>query len=194
MISDAENKIYARLTELESEVVTLRDGYLVVNRRYSQALLSMKTLTNSTLEAALRAAAAAEKSSLACKNAAQAAQAADARCDGERVHGVAPVQHAFEAAVHGGVHTRLQHPATGHLQLDFEVAFDAVERPQDQSCHGYLSPVLRGTGGTTTWSLAAFFFTRLGVALLEREASATNQALGMSVGRPTGMPASLGVM
>lgn len=51
MIPDAESKILARLTELESEIVTLRDGYLVVNKRYTQALLSMKSLTDSTLEA-----------------------------------------------------------------------------------------------------------------------------------------------
>ena len=64
MVSDTENKIYARLTDLENEVVTLRDGYLVVNKRYTQALNSMKALTASTLEAAIRAAAAAEKSTL----------------------------------------------------------------------------------------------------------------------------------
>ena len=78
MIPDAENKILARLTELESEVVSLRDGYLVVNKRYTQALLSMKSLTESTLEAAIRASIAAEKSALACKNAAVAASEAAA--------------------------------------------------------------------------------------------------------------------
>jgi len=88
MVSETENKIYARLTELENEVVTLRDGYLVVNKRYSQALLSMKALTTSTLEAAIRAATAAEKSSLACKNATVAATAAAA----------VPVIEAAEAA------------------------------------------------------------------------------------------------
>ena len=34
---------------------------------------------------------------------------------------------------------------------------------------------------------------RFGVAALESEASATNQAFGMSAGRPTGMPANFGV-
>ncbi len=57
----------------------------------------------------------------------------------------------------------------------------------------YFNLVRRTTGATTMWSAVALFFTRLGVALLDREASATNQALGMSVGRPIGMPASLGV-
>ena len=34
---------------------------------------------------------------------------------------------------------------------------------------------------------------RFGVAALERDASAMNQAFGMSEGRPTGMPATFGV-
>jgi hypothetical protein len=80
MESESEVEIYSRLAGLEKEVVILRDGYLVINKRYTQALLSMKSLTSATLEAALRAAVAAEKSALACKNAATAATvAADAR-------------------------------------------------------------------------------------------------------------------
>ena len=48
-------------------------------------------------------------------------------------------------------------------------------------------------GATTTWSAVALRLTRPGVADLDSEASATNQALCMSVGRPMGMPATLGV-
>ena len=39
----------------------------------------------------------------------------------------------------------------------------------------------------------AFSLTRFGVADFDRAASATNQAFGMSSGRPTGMPATFGV-
>lgn len=76
MISDSEKKIFAKLATLETEITTLRDGYLVVNQRYSAALGTMKTLTALTLDAALRSATAAEKSALASKNAAAAAVAA----------------------------------------------------------------------------------------------------------------------
>ena len=40
------------------------------------------------------------------------------------------------------------------------------------------------------WALASI---RLGVAALDRDASAMNQAFGMSEGRPTGIPAMVGV-
>lgn len=76
MISDSEKVIFAKLAALDSEVVTLREGYLVLNKRYSEALASMKALTAHTLEAAIRAAIAAEKSALACKNASAAAMLA----------------------------------------------------------------------------------------------------------------------
>jgi hypothetical protein len=56
-----------------------------------------------------------------------------------------------------------------------------------------LSLVFRTAGFTTKWLAVALDRTRLGVALLDNEASATNQALGMSEGKPIGMPASLGV-
>ena len=65
MVSDSEKKIFAKLTELETEMHALREGYLVLNKRYTHALHSMKALTASALEAAMRAATAAEKSALA---------------------------------------------------------------------------------------------------------------------------------
>ena len=48
-------------------------------------------------------------------------------------------------------------------------------------------------GATTGISATAFWRTRAGVADLDKAASATNQALGMSEGRPMGMPATFGV-
>ena len=69
-------KIYEKLAALETEVLSLRDGYLVVNKRYSETLHSLKSLTTDASEAAQRAAAAAEKSLLACDNAAKAASLA----------------------------------------------------------------------------------------------------------------------
>ena len=76
MISASEQKIYAKLADLETEISALRDGYMLVNQRYADTLASMKTLTALTLEAALRSASAAEKSAQASQNAAQAASAA----------------------------------------------------------------------------------------------------------------------
>ncbi len=76
MPTDSESLIFAKLSELESEIATLRSGYLVVNKRYSDALSAMKTLTSNSLEAAVRAALAAEKATQACKNAMNAAVAA----------------------------------------------------------------------------------------------------------------------
>ncbi len=108
IVSEIENKIYARLTELENEVVTLRDGYLVVNKRYSRALMSMKVLTSSTLEAAIRAAAAAEKSSLCCQNAALAAKAAAA----------VPVIEAAEAAAAATMRATTAAAAAAKLALE----------------------------------------------------------------------------
>ncbi len=69
-------KIYEKLAALETEVLGLRDGYLLVNKRYSETLHSLKSLTTDASEAAQRAAAAAEKSLLACDNAAKAASLA----------------------------------------------------------------------------------------------------------------------
>lgn len=35
-------KIYAKLIDLESEVANLRQGYIVVNQRYAEAIGSLK--------------------------------------------------------------------------------------------------------------------------------------------------------
>jgi len=52
---------------------------------------------------------------------------------------------------------------------------------------------LRIVGGTSTRGATALRAIRGGVAAFDSEASAMNHALGMSVGKPTGIPAILGV-
>ncbi len=69
-------KIYAKLVNLESEVLNLRKGYIIVNKRYADALSNLKSLTSSALEAAKRTGFAAEKALLAAKNSAKAAKLA----------------------------------------------------------------------------------------------------------------------
>ena len=79
MTSDEQiKKIFDKLSALESEVAALREGYVVVNKRYTQTLDSVKGLTANALEAAMRSAAAAENSALACKHATAAAVASAA--------------------------------------------------------------------------------------------------------------------
>ena len=68
-----EKKTMERFEQLEAELQTLKEGYLVVNKRYAETLISMKQLTSSSLEAASRAAVAAEKSAQAARNSADAA-------------------------------------------------------------------------------------------------------------------------
>ena len=109
-------------------------------------------------------------------------------------HGIKRVfglQDLLKPAIHGRIDPGILHASVGHLQTDFQVAFDAVEGAHQQACH--LSPVFLVRGTTTRWSEVEFTLTRRGVADLDSEASATNQALCMSMGRPMGMPATLGV-
>ena len=70
---DSEKIIHAKIAQLEADIASLRDGYMIVNKRYTQTLVSLKQLTQNALEAALRAATAAEKAALASKNATAAA-------------------------------------------------------------------------------------------------------------------------
>lgn len=77
MNKEIEN-IYSKLVNLETEVNNLRQGYAVINQRYSEAIGTLKNLTSSALEAAKRAAIAAEKALLAARNSAKAAQLAAA--------------------------------------------------------------------------------------------------------------------
>ena len=47
-VKDDIEKIYAKLIALETEVVNLRQGYVVVNTRYAEALGSLKHLTHTS--------------------------------------------------------------------------------------------------------------------------------------------------
>jgi hypothetical protein len=42
VITDEIQKIYSKLVLLEAEVSDLRQGYLIINRRYTNALASLK--------------------------------------------------------------------------------------------------------------------------------------------------------
>jgi hypothetical protein len=76
MGADAEQRIISKLAEMQAEIQALQDGYLVINKRYTQALSSIKELTAHALESAHRSALAAEKSLDATKSALDAAKAA----------------------------------------------------------------------------------------------------------------------
>ena len=81
----------------------------------------------------------------------------------------------------------LRYAALGDVEREFEIAFDPVERPDDQTGHLPRLGIFDDAVGL------GVLRTRSGVADLDRAARAMNQALGMSSGRPTGMPAILGV-
>lgn len=72
-MSEETDKIYARLAAQEREIANLREGYVIINRRYSVALGSLKLLTANATETMKRAAIAADK---AATTAAQAAAVA----------------------------------------------------------------------------------------------------------------------
>lgn len=73
MSIDSEKLIRAKIAQLEADMGSLRDGYMILNKRYTQTLGTMKELTQRALEAAIRCANAAEKAAMASKNAANAA-------------------------------------------------------------------------------------------------------------------------
>jgi hypothetical protein len=59
------DKIYAKLISLENEISNLRQGYMVVNQRYTETLNILMDLTNSAAEAAKKACLSAEQSAIA---------------------------------------------------------------------------------------------------------------------------------
>ena len=75
-LTEENEKIYARLAELEREIRNLCEGYSIVNRRFSAVLELRKDLASNATAAAIRSAAAARKAADACTNAAKAAQVA----------------------------------------------------------------------------------------------------------------------
>lgn len=92
MNPDSEQRISAKLAQIEADISMLREGYLVVNKRYAETLQTLKALTEHSLEASLRSATAAEKAALACRNATAAAVSSAS----ENV--IAAMQAAAEAA------------------------------------------------------------------------------------------------
>lgn len=73
MEKDSEQIINTKIAQLQADIEVLRDGYMAINKRYTNSLASINDLTLSSLEAALRAATAAENSAQACKSATAAA-------------------------------------------------------------------------------------------------------------------------
>ena len=73
MDKDSEQVINSKIAQLQADIEILRESYMALNKRYTKNLASINDLTLSSLEAALRAASAAEKAALACKSATEAA-------------------------------------------------------------------------------------------------------------------------
>jgi hypothetical protein len=120
------------------------------------------------------------------------ADAADARHQHQRIGRQLALQDLLEAAIQRRVHVGRGHPSVVDVERDFEIAFDAVEGADDAPrAHLFVRFTV---GARRRWSECAFSRTRCGVADLDRAASAMNQALGMSAGRPSGMPATFGVV
>src|ERR1019366_4376688 len=119
------------------------------------------------------------------------ANAANARRDRQRVLGWPPDQDLLETAIERRRHKGLPHGSGVDIERDLQIAFDAIERSDDDPAHlCFFAP---GAGGNSSRSEREFSRTRLGVADFDSAARATNQALGISSGRPIGMPASFGV-
>ena len=70
------SQINTKLAALQTELGGLREGYVVINKRYSDALDAINCLTSHAKDAAARAAAAAAKCLEAATHSLSAAQAA----------------------------------------------------------------------------------------------------------------------
>lgn len=92
IMTEAEQKLYSKMEAIEHKLVNLRQGYLIVNKRYNEAIGSLKELTQHTMIAAKKAAEAALISRQAADRAAAAARlAADS-------HIIAAAEAAADAA------------------------------------------------------------------------------------------------
>ncbi|HEX4944435.1 MAG TPA: hypothetical protein VFV55_08775 [Usitatibacteraceae bacterium] len=102
-------KIYAKLAEFEKEIANLREGYLVVGKRYSESIESLKVLTDHAREAAERAAASAILSATAATNAATAAREAanETVVAAAAAASAAAAQQAEEVSVQASAHATL---------------------------------------------------------------------------------------
>jgi hypothetical protein len=76
MTTESEKIIFAKLSSIEDEMGLLRQNFALVNSRYGEVLVSLKTLTAFSSEAASRAAESASKASTAAHKAALAAKEA----------------------------------------------------------------------------------------------------------------------
>ena len=74
--TETEKIIFAKLTTLEGELSALRQGFVVVNRKYSEVLTSLKKLSELSVEATQRASAAACRAESAARKAADTAKIA----------------------------------------------------------------------------------------------------------------------
>ena len=74
--TETEKIIFAKLSTLEDELSALRQGFIVVNRKYSEVLTSLKKLSELTVEATHRASASACRAENAAKKAAETAKIA----------------------------------------------------------------------------------------------------------------------
>ena len=102
-----------------------------------------------------------------------------------------PGQQPLKPAKQSGIHISMLHDPMIQLKLNFQISFHTVERPQlDTTIHSLISLI---SGDMTGCSAVAFLRNLSGVAALASDDRAINQAFGMSVGRPTGIPPSLGV-
>ena len=73
-MSNETDLLHSTLALSQNEVMNLREGYGIVNSRYSAALASLKKLTDNTTEAIKRAAAAAENAAIVSSDAAATAK------------------------------------------------------------------------------------------------------------------------
>jgi hypothetical protein len=110
------------------------------------------------------------------------ADAADARHQHQRVGRQLALQDLLEAAIQRRIDVGRGDPPVVDVERDFEIALDAVEGADDAR-GSFLGPLYRGraqlvVGGARSRAPAA------GVADFDSAASAMNQALGMSAGRP----------
>lgn len=102
-------KVYERLAEMGREIGNLRQGYVIVNERYTKALSTLGDMTAGAKEAAHRASSAATFAMQATRKAVEAAREAAA-------HAVIPAAEeaaqaawaAAEAAAQAAVRQRRQ--------------------------------------------------------------------------------------
>ena len=117
------------------------------------------------------------------------------RRDHQRIARVLASQDLLEAAVQRRIHLGRNATRPSSMSSATSVTLDAVERADNDAssgvAHRYL--VLLTLGAIARVIRYRIGLQPLGVAALDSDDSATNHALGISVGNPTGMPAIDGV-